>query len=85
MIVTEQGLADIRGLSPRQRARLIIKQCAHPDYKDQLLEYFTLAERTKLGEIQEVKYATAVTMMQMVRDVETARFLGVSSGGGGLL
>lgn len=36
---------------------------------------FTLAERTKLGEIQEVKYATAVTMMQMVRDVETARFL----------
>lgn len=36
---------------------------------------FTLAERTHLGEIQEVKYAIAKTMMQMVRDVETARFL----------
>jgi hypothetical protein len=36
---------------------------------------FTLAERTKLGEVQEVKYATAITMMQMVRDVETGRFL----------
>jgi hypothetical protein len=30
VIVTEQGLADLRGLSPRQRARLIIERCAHP-------------------------------------------------------
>lgn len=36
---------------------------------------FTLAERTKLGEIQEVRYAVATTTMQMVRDIETARFL----------
>lgn len=39
VIVTDQGLADVRGLSPRQRAPIIIKQCAHPDYRDQLLEY----------------------------------------------
>ena len=31
-VVTEQGLADLRGLSPRQRARLIIENCANPDY-----------------------------------------------------
>jgi hypothetical protein len=36
---------------------------------------FTLKERTKMGEIQEVKYAVATTMLQVVRDVETARFL----------
>jgi|GEM_PF-4670401 len=36
---------------------------------------FTLAERTKMGEIQEVKFATVATMMQMTRDIETARFL----------
>ena len=33
VIVTEQGLADLRGLSPKQRARLIIENCAHPDYQ----------------------------------------------------
>ena len=33
MIVTEQGLADLRGLAPRQRAQVIIDNCAHPDYR----------------------------------------------------
>jgi len=43
--VTEQGLADTRGLDPRTRARLIIEKCAHPDYKEQLLDYLHLAEK----------------------------------------
>lgn len=38
VIVTEQGLADVRGLSPRQRALVIIEKCAHPDYREQLKE-----------------------------------------------
>jgi len=33
VVVTEQGLADLRGLSPRQRAHLIIEKCSSPDYK----------------------------------------------------
>lgn len=36
---------------------------------------FTLDERTRMGEIQEVRYSTAKTMLQMTRDVETARLL----------
>ncbi len=40
IVVTEQGLADLRGLSPKQRARVIIDNCAHPDYKPALNEYF---------------------------------------------
>ncbi|WP_179349254.1 succinate CoA transferase [Winogradskyella pacifica] len=40
ILVTEQGLADLRGLAPVERARLIIENCVHPDYKDQLLTYF---------------------------------------------
>lgn len=40
IIVTENGLADLRGLSPKQRARVIIDNCAHPDYKPALDEYF---------------------------------------------
>lgn len=47
--VTEQGLADTRGLDPRARARLIIEKCVHPDYKTQLLEYLKLAEQRHLA------------------------------------
>lgn len=43
IIVTEYGLADLRGLSPRKRALAIINNCAHPDYRDQLLDYFERA------------------------------------------
>ncbi|EDM43787.1 putative acetyl-CoA hydrolase/transferase [unidentified eubacterium SCB49] len=43
ILVTEQGLADIRGLAPAERARLIIEKCVHPDYKAQLLDYFEKA------------------------------------------
>ena len=39
VVVTEQGLADLRGLSPKQRAKVIIENCAHPDYRDMLHEY----------------------------------------------
>ena len=39
VIITEQGLADLRGLSPKQRAKVIIENCAHPDYRDMLLDY----------------------------------------------
>ncbi|MDF7676649.1 acetyl-CoA hydrolase/transferase family protein [Neisseriaceae bacterium ESL0693] len=43
IIVTEQGLADLRGLAPRQRAKVIIEKCAHPDYRDLLQDYYDRA------------------------------------------
>jgi succinyl-CoA:acetate CoA-transferase len=45
ILVTEQGLADLRGLDPRERAREIIRQCAHPDYREMLSDYLVRAER----------------------------------------
>ncbi len=48
VIVTEQGFADIRGLAPVQRAEKIIENCAHPQYKAQLREYFEEAKE-KVG------------------------------------
>ncbi len=44
VIVTEQGVADLRGLSPRERAQVIIDKCAHPDYKPMLQDYFDRAK-----------------------------------------
>ena len=50
IIVTEQGLADLRNTSPRERALKIINSCAHPDYKPLLLDYYKRAlEATKNG------------------------------------
>ncbi len=43
ILVTEQGLADIRGLAPIERARVIIENCVHPDFKEQLSAYFETA------------------------------------------
>lgn len=43
VIVTEQGVADLRGLSPKERAIKIIENCAHPDYKEELHDYFDKA------------------------------------------
>ena len=42
IIVTEQGVADLRGKSPMQRAQTIIENCAHPDYKQLLWDYLKL-------------------------------------------
>ena len=49
VVVTEQGLADLRGLSPRQRSKLIIQNCAHPDYRSLLHDYLERAERLSFG------------------------------------
>jgi succinate CoA transferase len=43
VIVTEQGLADLRGLGPLERARRIIDRCAHPRYRDYLHRYLAEA------------------------------------------
>jgi succinyl-CoA:acetate CoA-transferase len=43
VIVTEQGLADLRGLSPKQRAMQVIENCAHPDFKPALRDYYQRA------------------------------------------
>jgi acetyl-CoA hydrolase len=52
-VVTEQGLADVRGMAPKDRAQHIINKCAHPDYKPILQEYLDIATadciRRKVG------------------------------------
>jgi succinyl-CoA:acetate CoA-transferase len=50
VIVTEQGLADLRGLSPKQRAQTIIENCAHSDYRPALADYFRRAKEHSYGQ-----------------------------------
>lgn len=43
--ITEWGVADMRGLSPRERSRSIINNCAHPKFRPKLLDYCERAEK----------------------------------------
>ena len=49
ILVTEQGLADLRGLSPNQRAKVIIENCAHPHFKPALEDYHKRAFDHSIG------------------------------------
>lgn len=43
VVITEKGIADLRGAAPRRRAKRIIDNCAHPDYRERLHDYFDRA------------------------------------------
>ena len=45
VIITEQGIADLRGKSPMERAKTVIENCAHPDYKQLLWDYLKIASK----------------------------------------
>ncbi len=49
VIVTEQGYADIRGLSAKEAAEKIIENCMHPKYKAQARKYFEDAKAQRGG------------------------------------
>ena len=49
ILVTEHGLADLRGLSPKQRARAIIDKAAHAKFRPALSDYFERACRDSSG------------------------------------
>ncbi|KHO63683.1 MULTISPECIES: acetyl-CoA hydrolase/transferase family protein [Pseudomonas] len=50
ILVTEQGLADLRGLAPRERAQLIIDKCVHPDFRPAMQDYLDRACATVGGQ-----------------------------------
>jgi acetyl-CoA hydrolase len=42
IVATEWGIADLRGRSPYERAMLIIENCAHPEFREQLHGYLEM-------------------------------------------
>ena len=45
ILITEQGIADLRGKSPVERSKVIIENCAHPDYKEILWDYIKMSSK----------------------------------------
>ena len=74
VLVSEQGLADLRGLSPKQRAKVIIENCAHPDYRPGLADYFRRAQAGSYGGHSPSLLNEALSWHQ--RFVETGSMLG---------
>ncbi len=50
VVVTEQGVADLRAKTPHERAALIVDHCAHPQFRPQLHAYF---EAVKDGHVPQ--------------------------------
>lgn len=74
IIVSEQGLADLRGLAPVERARAIIDKCAHPDFRPHLQDYFEQAKRYGFG--QHIPHHLPAALAWHQRYMETGSMLG---------
>ena len=73
VIVTEQGLADLRGLSPKQRAEAIIARCAHPDYRPMLEDYYRRARANSYGQQSPNLLGEALSWHQRFIETGTMR------------
>jgi acetyl-CoA hydrolase len=76
IVVTEQGLADLRGLGPKQRSQAIIARCAHPAYREPLFRYLA---NTRIGHIPhdlEACFQWHLNLLRsgaMIPDLQTAQ------------
>ncbi|MGK7393968.1 MAG: acetyl-CoA hydrolase/transferase family protein [Candidatus Cyclobacteriaceae bacterium M3_2C_046] len=77
VIITEQGVADLRGKSPIQRANAIIDNCVHPDYKDLLRHYIQLAGKVHTPVTLSASFAMHVQFARSgdMRDTQWCDYL----------
>jgi succinyl-CoA:acetate CoA-transferase len=75
VIVTEQGIADLRGLAPRRRAQQVIDRCAHPDYRPALQDYLDRA--TASGSGKHTPHLLDEALSWHVRYLQDRTMLGV--------
>lgn len=73
VIVTEQGVADLRNLSPSQRAKVIIENCVHPDYKQLLWDYLKYSKKGHIPHNLRSAFALH-TAFEDTGDMRNARF-----------
>ena len=73
VIITDQGVADLRGKSPMQRANAIIEHCAHPDYRGLLRDYLALAGHSHSPQTLRNAYAMHLAFADS-GDMRAAKF-----------
>ncbi|MDR2668287.1 MAG: succinate CoA transferase [Puniceicoccales bacterium] len=49
IFATECGIADLRGRGPRERAKMIIDNCAHPDFRPMLRDFMNHSPEGRVG------------------------------------
>jgi len=64
VIITEQGIADLRGKCPAERAKAIIENCAHPDYRAILRDYIALAGSTHSPQTLRAAFAMHIAFAE---------------------
>jgi acetyl-CoA hydrolase len=76
-IVTEWGVADLRGKSPKERAKAIIDRCAHPDYRDQLRAYVGLSKDSHTPQMLTAAFGmhTQFARTGSMRDVDWKAYI----------
>ncbi|MBD5255569.1 MAG: succinate CoA transferase [Barnesiella sp.] len=76
VIITDQGVADLRGLDPVQRAERIIENCAHPMYRPLLMEYLKLGQSGQTPHTLEASLAfhTAFKATGDMRNVDWSKY-----------
>lgn len=74
VLITEQGIADLRWKSPRERAELIIENCAHPDYRPALRDYYARALRVSRGKHTPHDLNRALSWHQRFLDSGSMKF-----------
>lgn len=73
IVITEYGIADLRGKCPRERVKDIIENCAHPDYRPLLKTYYERACQNASGMQTPHDLATCFDMHR--RYLETGSML----------
>lgn len=64
VVATEWGVVDLRGRTPTERARLIVDNCAHPEYRDELHRYFDFVKGGHTPQTLAAAYAFHVQFMK---------------------
>jgi succinyl-CoA:acetate CoA-transferase len=73
VVVTEHGLADLRGLAPRRRAQVVIDRCAAPEYRPMLADYVERAQAGAYG--RHTPHLLGEALSWHARYVETGSML----------
>ena len=76
VVVTEWGVADLRGKGPEERARLLIENCAHPEYRNYLWDYLKISKKDHLSHNLAATFAmhTAYEREGDMRKVDWSKF-----------